>query len=44
MRWWTKLALTLGCFAALVMAGIGGVSLLRLRLNLSNSLPRGVMR
>ena len=42
MGWWTKLAVTLGCFAALVMAGLGGVSLLRLRLNLSNSLPRGV--
>ncbi len=42
MGWWTNLALTLGCFAALVLAGISGVSLLRLRLNLSNSLPRGV--
>ncbi len=42
MNWVTKCALTLGCFAGVVLAGIGAVAWLRLRLNLSDSLPRGV--
>ncbi len=42
MSWVTKGALTLGCFAGVVLAGIGVVSWLGLRLNLSDSLPRGV--
>ncbi len=42
MSWVTKCTLTLGCFVGVLLTGIGAVSWLGLRLNLSDSLPRGV--